>query len=58
MLELPTATLLNTAPAIMSYMAIKLTLSVIIPDFQNNAKPISESLSFTRSLDLMDLKKS
>ena len=58
MLELPRATLLSTAPAIMSYMAIKLTLSVIIPDFQNNSKPISESLSFTRSLDLMDLKNS
>ena len=58
MLELPRGKSHPAAPAIMSYMAIKLTLSVIIPDFQNNAKPISESLSFTRLLDLMDLKNS
>ena len=48
-LELPRATLLSTAPAIMSYMAIKPTLSVIIRDFQYNAKPNNESLSFTKN---------
>ena len=40
MLELPRATLLSTAPAIMSYMAIKLTLSVIIPDLWDRIRPI------------------
>ena len=43
--------------AIMSYMAIKRTLSVIIPDFQNNAKPINEPLSLTKSLDLKNLNR-
>ena len=42
--ELPRATLPRSAPAIMSYMAFKLTVSVMIPGFLNDAKTNHESL--------------